>query len=35
MAEIRNRQAYYDFFIDDKYDAGMVLTGTEVKSLRA
>ena len=35
MAEIRNRQAYYDFFIEDKYDAGMVLTGTEVKSLRA
>ena len=35
MSEIRNRQAYYDYFIDDKYDAGMVLTGTEVKSLRA
>lgn len=35
MAEIRNRQAYYDYFIDDKYDAGMMLTGTEVKSLRA
>ena len=35
MAEIRNRQAYYDYFIDDKYDAGMVLTGTVVKSLRA
>jgi SsrA-binding protein len=35
MAEIRNRQAYYDYFIDDKYEAGMVLTGTEVKSLRA
>jgi SsrA-binding protein len=35
MAEIRNRQAYYDYFIDDKYDAGIVLTGTEVKSLRA
>ena len=35
MAEIRNRQAYYDYFIDDKYDAGMVLTGTDVKSLRA
>lgn len=33
--EIRNRSAYYEYFIDDKYDAGMVLTGTEVKSLRA
>jgi SsrA-binding protein len=35
MAEIRNRQAYYEYFIDDKYDAGMVLAGTEVKSIRA
>jgi SsrA-binding protein len=35
MPEIRNRQAFYDFFIDEKYDAGMILTGTEVKSLRA
>ena len=34
MAEIRNRSAYHDYFIEDKYDAGMVLTGTEVKSLR-
>lgn len=35
MTDIRNRQAYYDYFIDEKYDAGMVLTGTEIKSLRA
>jgi SsrA-binding protein len=35
MAELRNRQAYYDYFIDEKYEAGMVLSGTEVKSLRA
>ncbi|MBA4166954.1 MAG: SsrA-binding protein SmpB [Chitinophagaceae bacterium] len=35
MEEIRNRQAYYEYFIDDKYDAGVVLAGTEVKSLRA
>lgn len=34
MADIRNRSAFHDFFIEDKYDAGMVLTGTEVKSLR-
>jgi SsrA-binding protein len=34
MAEIRNRQATFDYFIDDKYEAGMVLSGTEVKSLR-
>ena len=34
MAELKNRQAYYDYFIDIKYDAGIVLLGTEVKSLR-
>lgn len=32
--EIKNRSAYFEYFIDNKYDAGMVLTGTEVKSLR-
>ena len=32
--EIKNRSAYFEFFIDDKYVAGIVLTGTEVKSLR-
>ena len=35
MAEIRNRQAYFEYFIEDKYDAGVVLGGTEVKSIRA
>ena len=35
MAEIRNRQAFYEYFIEDKFEAGMVLTGTEVNSLRA
>jgi SsrA-binding protein len=34
MSDLRNRQAYYDYFIDEKYEAGMVLSGTEVKSLR-
>jgi SsrA-binding protein len=34
MAEIKNRSAYFEYFIDNKYDAGIVLTGTEVKSLR-
>lgn len=34
MADLKNRSAYHDYFIDDKYDAGMVLLGTEVKSLR-
>lgn len=29
-----NKKAYHDFFIDDKYEAGIELHGTEVKSLR-
>ncbi|MCM1162524.1 MAG: SsrA-binding protein SmpB [Roseburia sp.] len=29
-----NKKAYFDFFIDEKYEAGLVLHGTEVKSLR-
>jgi SsrA-binding protein len=34
MPEIKNRSAYHDYFIEEKYDAGMVLAGTEVKSIR-
>ncbi len=29
-----NRQAHRDYFLLDRFEAGMVLTGTEVKSLR-
>ena len=29
-----NRKARYEYFIEDEYEAGMVLKGTEVKSLR-
>ena len=29
-----NKKAYFDYFIEDKYEAGIVLAGTEVKSLR-
>ncbi len=29
-----NRRAYHDFFIDEKYEAGVMLTGPEVKSVR-
>ena len=32
--EIKNRSAYHEYFFDNKYVAGVVLTGTEVKSLR-
>jgi SsrA-binding protein len=31
----QNRKAAYDYFIDELYEAGMVLLGPEVKSLRA
>jgi SsrA-binding protein len=31
----QNRRARHDYHIDDTYEAGIVLTGTEVKSLRA
>ena len=33
--EISNRKAYYEYHIEDKYIAGLVLAGTEIKSLRA
>lgn len=29
-----NRKAYHDYYIDDSIEAGLMLTGTEVKSLR-
>jgi SsrA-binding protein len=32
--EMNNRQAYFHYFIDDRYVAGIVLLGSEVKSIR-
>ena len=29
-----NRRAYHDYFVDEKYEAGVMLTGTEIKSVR-
>ena len=29
-----NKKAYFDYFIDEKYEAGIALHGTEVKSMR-
>ena len=29
-----NKKAYHDYFIEEKYEAGISLAGTEVKSLR-
>jgi SsrA-binding protein len=33
--EISNRKAYHEYFFDQTYIAGMVLQGTEIKSLRS
>ena len=30
----QNKKASHDYFIEDTYEAGMVLTGTEIKSIR-
>ena len=30
-----NRKAFHDYFIEEKYECGIVLSGTEVKSMRA
>ena len=29
-----NQKAFHDYFIEEKYEAGIVLTGTEIKSIR-
>jgi SsrA-binding protein len=34
MAELKNRQAFHEYFIEARFEAGIVLLGTEVKSLR-
>ncbi len=31
----QNKKAYHDYFVEEKYEAGIELFGTEVKSLRA
>ena len=31
----QNRKAHHDYFVEDKYEAGIELCGTEVKSIRA
>lgn len=31
----QNKKAYHDYFIDETYEAGIALSGTEVKSIRA
>ncbi len=33
--EIKNKKAKFNYFLEDEYEAGLVLTGTEIKSIRA
>jgi len=32
--EIRNKKAYFDYFVEREIESGIVLTGTEIKSIR-
>lgn len=32
--EINNKKAYFNYYIDEEYEAGIVLKGTEIKSVR-
>lgn len=34
MIEIKNKKAYYDYFIEEEIESGIVLKGTEIKSIR-
>ncbi len=35
MTIIENRKAFHDYFIEERFEAGLVLTGWEVKAIRA
>ena len=35
MSIAQNKKAFYDYFIEDRYEAGLVLEGWEVKAIRA
>lgn len=35
MSIVNNKKAYHDYFIEEKYEAGIVLEGWEVKAIRA
>lgn len=34
MIEIKNKKAYFDYFIEEEIETGIVLKGTEIKSIR-
>jgi SsrA-binding protein len=35
MSIVQNKKAFFDYFIEEKYEAGLVLEGWEVKAIRA
>ena len=35
MSIVDNKKAFHDYFVEERYEAGMVLEGWEVKSIRA
>ena len=35
MSIVENRKAYHDYFIEERFEAGLVLEGWEVKAIRA
>ncbi len=35
MSIVQNKKAFHEYFIEDKYEAGLMLEGWEVKSIRA
>ena len=35
MSIVENRKAFHDYFVEDRYEAGLVLEGWEVKAVRA
>ena len=35
MSVIQNKKAFHDYFVEERYEAGMVLAGWEVKAIRA
>ena len=34
MSIVQNKKAFHDYFIEDKFEAGIVLEGWEVKAIR-
>lgn len=35
MIEIKNKKAYFDYYIEEEFECGIVLKGTEIKSIRS